>query len=161
MNNQNETRTTYGTGTPSLVVDALERARSNGQRVRLFYGDNVTGQDWHEENDVTGTVGRSCGSIRVPLLLANTRSSGGGPISTENIVRLIVDGREVYRHANYKQGVFTVREIGKLDECGKLNLSRAGYTHAVDIGGENTANFKSFAQALRWVRFMQGERATK
>ena len=56
---------------------------------------------------------------------------------------------------------FSVRTIDKRDQCGKLNLARAGYTHAVDIDGENHANFKSEAQARRWVAFMLGERATK
>jgi hypothetical protein len=159
--------TYYHDTTPRLVIDALEHARENGHRVRLFTGDTNTGKQWFDEYDVCGTVGRSMGPIKTPLLIANSRSTGGGAILTDCIVRLLVNGREVYRHPKYKTPVFSIREIGPdemppTDRCyPKHSLRSMGYTHAADIDGKNHANFKSLAKAQRWVEFMQGKRMCK
>lgn len=153
--------TYYRDTTPRPVIDALERARQNGARVRLFLGDSKTGKCWHEENDVCGTIGRSMGPIKVPLLIANSRSTGGGAILCDCIVRLLVNGQEAYRHPKFDNGVFTIREISPTDACGNLTLRSKGYTHAVEINGETHANFKSLAKAQRWVEFMEGRRLSK
>lgn len=157
--------TSYHTATPRAVVDALETARANHSRVRLFLGDTSTGRDWCEENDVTGTLGRSMGPIKVPILLHNSRSISGGSLSDNCIVRLLVNGREVYRAANYVAPVLRVREIAGDEMCGNVNLRAKGYTHAVDRPGadgwENQANFKSARAAENYRAFMMGERASK
>lgn len=142
--------TYYHDTTPPEVVTALESARRTGAKVRLFFGDKETGRDWLEEWDVYGKVGRSMGPMKIPLLIKTCRSMGGGAISDDCIVRLIVNGREVYRHPKYHVG-FTIRET----------QTEPGYTHAVDVGGKNHANFKSLTKAQRWVEFMRGERMSK
>ena len=87
--------TTFHDETPAAVAEALERARATGDRVRFWLGDPETGEDWGEENHVTGKVGRSTGQVKIPLLLANSRSRGGSAILTECIIRLQVAGRSV------------------------------------------------------------------
>lgn len=136
--------------TPAAVAEALERARATGERVRIWMGDPETGEDWGEENDVTGKVGRSTGQVKIPLLLANKRSTGGGPILTQYIIRLKVGNREVYRAANYREAVYTLRHEGPGD------LRKRVYRD-----GANVANFKTERAALRWIDFMTGKRATK
>lgn len=73
--------THFKNGTPAAVVEVLERARINRFRIEVVYqGDSVPEY---------GRVGRSTGpALRVPVLLYNARSSGGGEIST-TIIREI------------------------------------------------------------------------
>lgn len=150
--------TYYRDTTPRAVVDALERARVNGRRVRLFLGDSKTGLDWGEENDVCGKIGRSTGEICIPLMIANSRSMGGDAILCDCIVRLLVDGREVYRHPTYSAPEYTVSEIQPGAMVGTVDLRAQGYTHTVSGSG---ANFKSQSKAERYAAFMRGDRAGK
>ena len=143
--------TTYKDETPDEVIQALERARLTNKRVRLYYGDHETGRDWLEENDVTGYIGRSMGPrYCVPILLYNSRSIGGPALLDGCIVRLLVDGREVYRTPNYKEPVFTLTHEGPGD-----------LRERVYVDGKNIANFRTEKQALRWIAFMKGERRTR
>lgn len=159
--------TYYHDTTPREVINALERARETGARVRLFTGDLETGKEWFAEYEVVGTVSRSMGPIRIPILIKNSRSFGGAAILCDSIVRLLVNGREVYRHPKWKPFDFTIRTISP-NESAPLHHDRPcvtlrsmGYTHAVDINGKNHANFKSHEKAKRWVAFMRGERMCK
>jgi len=56
----------------------LNRARENRIRIVVDYGDVKTGESWGEQYDIVGYVGRSTGRIKVPLLVFNSRSLGGG-----------------------------------------------------------------------------------
>jgi hypothetical protein len=49
------------------VIDALERAKAAGARVRIWLGDIETGRNWLDEYDVSGTVSCSMGPIKIPL----------------------------------------------------------------------------------------------
>lgn len=144
------TDTWYHGGTSPAVIEELEKARIFHKRVRLWLGDPETGKNWHEENDVIGSIGRSMGPIRIPLLIATSRSMGGGGISTDCIMRLMVNGREVYRHPKYVEAVYTM-EDSDLPE----------YATNVKIDGELHARFKTREKAERWVAFMKGERMGK
>jgi hypothetical protein len=95
--------TSYDARTSDEVVRVLEEARKNRTRIIVDYGDTETGQSWREEFDVTGYVGRSTGSIRIPLLIYNSRSSGGGGILDSSIVKITTSSgkRVLYSHENY------------------------------------------------------------
>ena len=80
--------TSYHVETPAAVVQVLERARQNRTRIHVSFGDVATGLDWLEEWDINGYVGRSMGPVKVPLLVANRRSTGGGAILDHCIVRI-------------------------------------------------------------------------
>jgi len=72
--------TTYDERTSDEVIGVLERVRQENRRIRVHYGYTfgpATGRDWHDEFDVTGTVCRSCGPVKIPVLLANRRASDG------------------------------------------------------------------------------------
>ena len=141
--------TWYHAGTDPKVIEELGRAHNS--RVRIWLGDKETGKDWLEENDVTGTIGRSMGPIRIPLLIANSRSLGGGGILTDCIVRLAVDGREVYRHPKYVEPKFEITPSDMQPE----------YEVNVDVDGQTHARFRTRAKAERWVAFMTGKRMAK
>jgi hypothetical protein len=100
--------TAYHKETPAEVVRALEDARKYGTRLLLEYGDTKTGKGWGDVHDVTGTVGRSTGAIKVPLLVHNRRSMGGGAILDHCIVSIQFSRRHggafIYRHPNYVTG---------------------------------------------------------
>lgn len=104
--------TTYHDDTPAAVVQILEQCRTRRPRtrIRLCYGETSgpnAGQDWGETYDVAGYVGRSCGPTKIPLLIHNSRSLGGGGILTHCIVSIQESrgGRILYRHPNYRPPV--------------------------------------------------------
>jgi len=78
--------TSYHVETSAEVIRILEIVKSNNTRIVLDYGDVKTGKSWGEVYDITGRVGRSCGSIQIPLLIHNKRSSGGGAILDHCII---------------------------------------------------------------------------
>jgi hypothetical protein len=142
--------TSYHSATPSAVIDALEKARRNHTRIHVSYGDSSTGMDWLEEFDTTGYVGRSMGPTKVPLLLANRRSSGGGAILDHCIVRIRAraGGNVLYSHPSYQFGDLSIRRKPK-----PITLPN-GRTLNIDIvrDGETHASFESTEKARRWVR---------
>jgi len=78
--------TFYHIDTPDHIVEKLEQIRLSGQRIVLDYGDIKTGRSWGETNDIAGTIGRSTGQIKVPILIHNKKSMGGGSILTHCII---------------------------------------------------------------------------
>ena len=93
--NAMEYRTSYSSDTPKRVREILEaRLHKFDYRVRLHYGDRITGVLWGDKE--TGYIGRSTGQMRVPLILCNKRSSGGGAILDSSILRI--------EHANKRNG---------------------------------------------------------
>lgn len=145
--------TWYNKETEDNVIHTLETCRVMNYPVRLFLGDVKTGRDWLEENDVTGRIGRSMGPIKVPILLANSRSIGGGSILTHCIVRIIYKvesgAKREWRAANYQQPEFHVLTPGSVFVVGE------GTYHAAFRGPFG------MDKARRYVDFMSGRRMTK
>lgn len=138
--------------TPKAVRDILESAHKSGTRLRLFYGDTQTGRDWLEEFDVIGTIGRSTGTLKVPQLIASSRSMGGGAVLDNCIVRIIdtATRRELYRHPQYVTPGFDLRHSSMID-----------HPWEVLHNGQIHARFKTAEKAKRWIAFMRGERFDK
>lgn len=137
---------TRDTGTTSPeVAGVLERCRREGNRIRLWYGDTTTGVSWYDEWDVMGRVARSCGTISIPILIANRRSYGGGAILTRCIVRIddIATHRTLYVHPHFNATASIANEEGKY--C----------VYSVD--GTALATFPSENRAQRYVDFMVGK----
>jgi hypothetical protein len=162
--------THFGKDTPAKIRQWLETAREQERRVRVFYGDTERedfeqvhghkadpGKDWGEENDVIGYIGRSMGEKAIPLLIANSRSSGGGGILDDCIVRMFVKGRagwqEVYQHPNYHSEYDNAEVV-------ESALSPE-YSHAVKTAGGEVARFHSERSAKNYLAFMRGERFSK
>lgn len=107
-----ENGTSYDERTPNEVIRVLENARANRTRLHISLGDTTTGTDWLEECETHGYVGRSMGPVRVPLLVANRRSLGGGAILDHCIVRIrtAAGGRVLYQHPQYHFGDLEIRQ---------------------------------------------------
>lgn len=79
----------------------LFNAYLNKEKVRLFYGDKRTGKDWNEIDDIFGYIGYSMGTQRLPLLIRYKNSTGGCPIVTSCIVKIMINGIVFYKHPDY------------------------------------------------------------
>ena len=92
----------YNVETPDFMIELLEKIRARGLRVRFHWGDMKTGKDW---GDVSGTISTSTGPIKVPILINNQRSMGGGAILTSSIVKIRYankrDGGIIWEHPKY------------------------------------------------------------
>jgi hypothetical protein len=137
--------TFYDRRTPRTIVDVLEFVRHRRHLIRLYYGDPETGQDWNEERDVVGHIGRSLGPVKVPLLVA--RGEDGGPQLLDHcIVKLRLQrGRILWQHPKYHSLNFIIRPSTLHD-----------YTADVLRGEEVHARFKTWKQADRYVKFVTG-----
>jgi len=72
--------TSYHLETPKEVIDVLEACMKSRIRIVIDYGNVKTGESWGEVHDVMGYIGRSTGNVKIPILVYNTRSTGGGGI---------------------------------------------------------------------------------
>lgn len=143
--------TFYHESTPDAVIRILENSRMNNKRIRIFYGDRNTGRDWLEVYDTIGTIGRSCGSRKIPLLIKNSRSSGGGAILDHCIVKITIDKQTVYQSENYYLPKMEIKEAGE-------GLKIQGYNFSVFANGVNTFNCKTMQQAENEINFHKGLR---
>lgn len=114
-------------------------------RLRIYYGDVETGKCWMDEYDTMGTIGRSMGQIKIPLLIKNSRSTGGTSILDDCILRIdsIAQKRILYKQANFNMLNVTVHECNVL------------------FDGEIYAICESEKQAVKLAQFMRGERYSK
>jgi hypothetical protein len=145
----------FDENTSDKVKNALIDCYHSKARIRVWYGNTNTGESWLEEYDTIGTVGRSTGQQKTPLLIKNSRSSGGGGILTNCITRIdvISSKRTIYKHP-----LFYVPTLGvypNLDE--ETNIK---YPFIVLKNGTIQALFKTKGQAHRYIDFMTGERYT-
>ncbi|HOV56350.1 MAG TPA: hypothetical protein PLN91_00565 [Rhodanobacteraceae bacterium] len=138
--------TYYHQQTPVKVREILESYRNNHKRVRLFYGDTTTGRDWMEEHDVIGTIGRSMGPLKVPLLIG-PRCDGGPALLDHCIVRIIdVATRcERWRHPSYV-----------LPEITPGSPWSEEFPFAFYSEGHPVASFHTATKADRWLDFIAG-----
>lgn len=79
--------TSYNARTPEIVVQLLEKARVADVRLRIQYGDVMTGKSWMDDPE-EGYIGRSTGETKIPLLVHNKRSMGGDGIMDHHIVKI-------------------------------------------------------------------------
>lgn len=138
------------------VQRVISSAFNSKQRIRIVLGDNATGEDWLEEHDVIGTIGRSTGSIKTPLLIKYSRSLGGGAISTDCILKIVdvKSKRTLYEAENYQKPIL-VKCVSQLE----------GYMYDVYVSkqGCNTlqARFKKEKQANNYIDFIHCKRMSK
>ena len=140
-------RTYFDPGTSLELAKVLEACRKSNRKVRLVLGDTGTGQSWLDEYDVVGTIGRSGGSLKVPLLIEDDES-GGGAISTACVLAVIAweSGRWLFRHTAYKHP--------DLDVCATGDAKRPWL---VSRSQQEIARFGDIGKAGAYVAFMRGE----
>lgn len=144
---------TFDKNTCDKVKTVLTDCYNKQYRVRLWYGDTKTGLSWMDEYDMMGTIGRSTGKQKIPLLIKNSRSSGGGGILCHSIIRIdvISSGRTIYKHP-----LFNVPTLGvypNLEEDTKTE-----YPFIVLKHGTIQARFKTEKSAYNYIDFMLGDR---
>lgn len=139
----------YNENTPDAVIRILNNAMTTKERIRIFYGDMETGKDWLEIFDTIGYVGKSCGRIAIPILINNSRSTGGSAILTSNIVKITINKKVVYQHSKYYLPKMEIKEANE-------TLKRKGYFYSVFADGENIYNCKSLKQAENEISFHKG-----
>ncbi len=147
--------TSYDIRTPDEVIRVLDNARLNRTRLHVSLGHTDgpnAGLDWLEEFESHGYIGRSMGPIKVSLLIANSRSLGGGALLDHCIVRIRQSsgGRVLWQHPAYRFGSMEIRT--KAEPVALPD----GRVLAVDVlrDGECHAAFENVAQARRWVQKM-------
>lgn len=165
---------------PTQVQQALESAYRSKRRVRIWYGfteshiqtgverDSV-GRSWGDDFDVTGTVGRSTGQVKIPLLINNTRSTGGTAILVNSIVRIddIASRTHLFKHPAFRSG-FERSEPVRMNgptRTGSPSVDKLyaeGYRYEVaNDRGQVISRHKTFASAQNYIDFQNGERYSK
>ena len=139
----------YKDTTDDEVIRILETCRISKKRVRLFYGKD--GKSWNEEDDTIGSVGRSTGKNKIPLLIKSIRSMGGGSILDDCIYRIDTkDGKgkivTVYQSDDIKADNFIATDIGTV------------YNETTDT---LYARCKNADSGKRLADFMNGKRWSK
>jgi hypothetical protein len=130
------------------VIKILEEARESGRVLRIHYGDRATGKDWLDEYDVEGTVGRSMGPVKIPLLICPGECGGPGMLD-DAIVKIRSGDRTIYQHRKYHPGQIIMRPIRKRDL--KKFPALKDYAAAIDVDGGNHANFRTINDAVQWI----------
>jgi hypothetical protein len=97
--------TAYHNKTSKAIIDVLEWIKQNDIRIKIAYGNVETGEDWEEINDVTGYIGRSTGTYKIPLLIYNKRCIGGSSLLDHCIVKIEYsnkkEGSVLYQNPKY------------------------------------------------------------
>ncbi len=151
--------TYYDADTPDQIIQVLHNARKSSRRIRIHYGytkvdagqEDHIGRDWLDEFDAEGTIGRSMGPVKIPLMIASKRSTGGPGLLTGCIVKITTTGRNrqvLYQHPAYHTGTITIKHIERTFNRGKV------LTAAVLRDGEEYAAFESEDKARRWIACM-------
>ena len=143
--------TSYHSDTDDKVIQILEDSRINRKRIRIFYGDVETGRDWMEVYDTIGIIGRSCGDVKIPLLIKTKHSAGGGAILDNCIVKITVDKQVVYQHPKYYLPEIEVRDA---DE----KLKDDGYFYSLFVNDKNIYNCKTKEEVSNAICFYKGYR---
>jgi len=139
-------KTYFDPGTDSKAAKVLESCRTHGRKIRLILGDTSTGEPWLEEHDVIGRIGRSTGSLKVPLLI-EAGECGGTAILCVCLLAIIDwgSGEFLYRHAAYREADLSIQPSGNADR--PWNVLRRG---------EVVASFGDIGQAGAYLAFMRG-----
>lgn len=80
--------TAYHKETPDDLIRLLESLRQTKERILLVYGDVKTGKKAEVSNMDRGSVGRSTGQYKIPLIIRTSRSLGGEAIMDHNILQI-------------------------------------------------------------------------
>jgi hypothetical protein len=137
----------FNNSTHPRVRELLILLNHSKRRVRIWYGDQETGKSWNEEHHVTGTIGRSTGETKIPLMIPNRRSRGGMAILDHFIIRIDdINSRIVlWKHPNFHTGL-------ELENC-KVYV----YDPKLDIY-KTQAKFDHPFKARKYLEFMEGKR---
>lgn len=107
--------TSYDADTPDAVIEVLERVRASGDRITIVYGDTETGEPWQDRPE-SGYVGRSSGTLKVPILLYSSRSIDGMAVSNGNILEIRYSNKKnggvLYKHPKFVSEAWPLKRVG-------------------------------------------------
>lgn len=134
----------------NCLMATLSECYRQKRRVRVWYGDRKSGESWFEDCETTGRIGRSGGKIfNIPLIIANSRSWGGGALSVGSLIRVddIKARKTLWKVPNF---------------CSELTLihDEASKKYPWKVYGKHIcyACFETEGKARRWIDFQQGRR---
>jgi hypothetical protein len=146
------------------IIDGLIESRRE-TRVRIFQGDTATGREWGEENNVTGYIGRSTGSIKIPLLINNRRSLDGPALSDNSILKIqTTSGRVLWQADNYVPPAWWSGLLSKpIKENGKTYITGVWRREKHQAESEKVLYSRhiTIESAARLADFMRGARGNK
>ena len=133
-------------GTDAKAGKVLESCRTRERKVRLILGDTSTGEPWLEEHDDIGRIGRSTGSLKVPLLI-EPGEHGGCAILCACLLAIVdwESGDFLYRHTAYREADLSIKPSGDADRS--WNVLRRE---------EVVASFRDIGKAGAYLAFMRG-----
>ena len=102
--NSGDLGTWFSPGTDSKVKNILNTAINDHSKLRIFYGDCVTGRTWMDEFDMYGRIGRSCGTLKIPLLIEDGEMGGSG-ILTDRIIKIVKFSKREIGRASCRERV--------------------------------------------------------
>ena len=146
----------FDENTNQVVQRVITSAYHSKQRLRIVLGDVETGEDWLEEHDTIGTIGRSNGAIKKPLLINNSRSIGGCAILTSCILKIVdvKNKRVLYEASNYEKPI--------LVKCASTHNEYMYDVYQVKNGNNVLhARFKTEKRADNYIEFMHCKRMAK
>ncbi len=133
----------------AVIIDKLLMAKANAARVRIFYGNRETGEDYCEEFGTMGYVGKSTGKLPILLLVPRSDSLGGEGILLSQVIRITIDKQNIYQCANYQLPEFRIRQVANFKWV---------YRHDTATGKwVKTARFEDRRKAEQFIKFMRGE----
>ena len=136
--------TFYEFETDDKLINILESCRIRGTRLKVYLGDKKTGRDWNEESDKYIKIGRSTGSIKIPLAISNSRSTGGGALMSSCIVKLIDTSNNsiLWQHKKYKTPKIEIVESDMKPEY-QFNLNINGKLYSRHRSENSAKRLKS------------------
>ncbi|MFZ4582578.1 MAG: hypothetical protein ACOYM7_08000 [Paludibacter sp.] len=143
----------FTSDTDIKVMHVINQLFKNKFRFRLWYGDTETGESWSEEYDTIGTVGRSTGTVKIPLLIKRSNSYGGMAILTGSIIKIvnIETGFALYVHPKFNQKQFYTLYAEPVNSD-FMNVLCEGNIYASNL---------TVARACKLADFMNGARHSK
>jgi hypothetical protein len=140
--------------TEENAIKEILKAYNGKYRIRIWYGDEK--KSWNEEHDVIGTIGKSTGTIKIPLLIKSSRSYGGIRILDYCIVRIDVNYGDCKKTRYIKDGVYfptfytlydgEILKVYYNDIDGKQTLYGFNKTE------KSTINLCNFMNGLSWKK---------
>lgn len=146
--------------TPNDLILVLLKALQSKKRVRLYYGDRVTGLDWLEEYDTMGYIKfkTSHSGMKSLILVSRKDSTGGNLIPTGAVVKITLDKTVIYQAQNYTLPRFDVVPI---NEVHGGSAYRAEVRVFKDGAWVVQGKFGSMAKARAYIQFISGIKNTK
>ena len=162
-----EDGTWYDPRTPIDVIKVLEEAMKTKERVRFIFG-NTDGYVYLDEYGVMGTVGRSTGRIKVPILIHSSRSNYGNAIMTQSILRIDAKRRgnivRLYESPSIRLPQLYAKQEGEewvvRTEITDIEEARFNDRRKVDPVTRivTTVPYSGEKAAKNYIAFMRGER---